>query len=51
MTENKKLQICFVAGVFNIKEIDWETEYVNSEQDYLVNFLNDFQSCFSSTNM
>ena len=27
-------------------EIDWETDNVINEQDHLVNFLNDFQSCF-----
>ena len=43
---NRKPSLLLIAGEFNIKEIDWETEDVNNEQDHLVNFLNDFQSCF-----
>ena len=43
---NRKPSHLLIAGDFNIKEIDWETEFVNNEQDHLVNFLNDFQSCF-----
>ena len=43
---NRKTSHILIAGDFNLKGIDWETEHAECEHDYLSTFLNDFHSCF-----